>query len=555
VTIQRGMLARSRDLAEEKRIIFRIGVNVGDAIIQGDDIFGGGVNVAARLEALADAGGILASGTAYDQVVGKLDCSFESIGEQTVKNIEQPVRAYRVILNGSSGARPIRRQRWTTKHRMQVAAACAVLVLAASAIGWLQPWKSSDQQAISGAASLDLPAKPSIAVLPFDNMSNDTEQDYFVDGLVEDIITELSRNDDLFVIARNASFAYRDGPIDLKQISRELGVRYILEGSVRRTERGLQVTAQLIEASTGNHVWAERYDRTTDDLFTVQADVTRNIVATLSSKVSASETQVSLKKPTDSLTAYDLVKRGIWYHRKFTKDGVIEAEQSYKNAIELDPNYADAYAQLGLAMTVDVIFSLTGRTKDDLDEAQKIIQAGIKLKPDLASAYYALGILEDTRSRFDEALAASTRAVDLNPNDANYLQALSRAQMNRSLHDEAIASAELALRVNPSEPSWYLHDYGLALYAAEKYDKAEQTFKACITRYDSRSCKRKLPVVLVRLDKLDEARQTMREALEASPKFSMQSIRPDHYGDPEMMERYVADLKAAGLPETPEGVQ
>ena len=551
LVIQRGMPERATNVPEDKRIVFRIGVNVGDAIVQGDDIYGGGVNVAARLETLADAGGILASGTAYDQVVGKLDCGFEFIGEQAVKNIEQPVRAYRVILDAGAGTGSARRQRWTTRQQYMAAAVCGALILALGAIGWLQFSKSNDQMAVADGAPLAPPSKPSIAVLPFDNMSNDPDQDYFVDGLVEDIITELSRNDELFVIARNASFAYRDKPIDLKQIAHELGVRYLLEGSIRYSKSGLQVTAQLIEASTGNHVWAERYDRDADDLFAVQADVTRNIVATLATKVSAAEIQASLEKSTENLTAYDLVKRGIWHRRKFNVEGIGEAERSFRKAIDIDPDYADAWVHLGLAITVDVIFHLTGRTHDDLDEAHDLIKKGIKLKPDLPVAYYALGILEDTRSRFDEALAASQRAVDLNPNDANYWQQLSRAQMNRGFHDKAITSAELALRLNPSEPSWYLHDYGLALYAAEKYQEAEETFKACIRRYDDSSCMRKLPVALVRQSKLDEARQAMRKALEVRTEFSMQSIRPDHYGDPEMMERYVEDLRAAGLPETP----
>jgi len=305
VIIQRNMADRTAHQGESERILFRIGINIGDIIIDGDDIYGDGVNVAARLEGEAAAGGICISSDAYRQVAGKIDCTFEDLGELTLKNITSPVRAYQVQLDSASA---------------------------------------------STSVVLKLPDKPSIAVLPFENMSGDPEQEYFADGIAEDIITGLSRFHWFFVIARNSSFTYKGSAVDVKQVARELGVQYVLEGSVRKGGNRVRITAQLIDALTGRHVWAERYDRDLDDIFAVQDEISEAITTTVSPAFISAEAQRAEHKPPDNLDAWDYCMRGNWYLSRRGKEDIAQARQLFEEALERDPNSCTALCGLAFAL-------------------------------------------------------------------------------------------------------------------------------------------------------------------------------------------------------------
>src|SRR5688572_4701014 len=349
VEVQRAMCERNTDVSQEKRIEFRMGINVGDIIIDGTDMWGDGVNVAARLEALAEAGGICISGRVQEDVHGKLDITFEDTGEQQLKNIARPVRVYRVRLEGAAKTRP----------------------------------------------SLPLPHKPSIAVLPFNNMSGDPEQEYFADGMVEDVITALSRIRWLFVIARNSSFVYKGRAVDVKQVGRELGVRYVLEGGVRKAANRLRITAQLIDASTGAHLWADRFEGTLEDIFDLQDQVTASVVGAIAPKLEQAEIERAKHKPTHSLDAYDYYLRGIAsFHRRTWEDNN-EALQLFNNAVELDPDFSSAY---GMAAYCYVWRKTNGWMTDSIretSEASRLAWRAVELGSDdavaLCRAGYALG--------------------------------------------------------------------------------------------------------------------------------------------------------------------
>jgi TolB-like protein len=334
VDVQRNMAERNGNEPAETRIQFRIGINVGDIIIDGDDIFGDGVNVAARMEALADPGGIMVSGIVHDQVRDKLNFSFEDLGEQTVKNIARPIGV----------------------HRVQIAAS------------ELPATRGAAPAAQAVAAASDL---PSIAVLPFQNMSGDPEQDYFIDGIVEDIITALSRNHALFVIARNSTFTYKGRAADVKKVGRELGVRYVLEGSVRKSADRVRVTGQLINVSTGAHIWADRFEGTLKDIFSLQDDITLQVVGAIAPKLEHAEIVRAMRKPTESLDAYDYYLRGVSNFHKGGSEDISEALRLFLKAVELDDNFSSAY---GMAAWCYVRRKVNGWVENGSVESSHAVQ-------------------------------------------------------------------------------------------------------------------------------------------------------------------------------------
>ncbi len=365
-------------LAKEEQMRFRIGVHVGDVIVQGDNLFGDGVNIAARLEALAEPGGICVSGTVRDQIGTKLPVVFTDLGEQQVKNIAQPLRAYRI--GSASGA--------------------AVTV-----------------------PSLPLPDKPSVAVLAFTNMSGDPEQEFVADGIAEDIITALSRYPSLFVIARNSSFTYKARAVDLKQVGRELGVRYVLEGSVRRAANRIRVTAQLVEAETGKHVWADRYDRDLTDIFALQDEITEAVTIAIAPVIADAERQRAMRKPPGSLDAWAAYQRGLWHFGKFSADDNLAAQKFFQQAIDLDPNFAGGYSGLAWALRHEV-------------QVQR---------------HATLGVLgRDMAKNLTAAEALARRAVALDGNDAEARARLGQILMARGVYQDALAEIERALTISPN---------------------------------------------------------------------------------------------------------
>src|SRR5262245_9385250 len=408
VDVQRGVYGRNADVPTEQRIEFRVGINVGDVVVEGEDLLGDGVNVAARLEGISEPGGICISESAYQQVRDKLDMPFEDAGEQRFKNIVRPVRTYRLRLD-----RPSRQ----------------------------------------GKAALTLPDKPSIAVLPFQNMSGDSEQEYFADGIVEEIITALSRFRQLFVIARNSSFTYKRRPVDVKQAGRELGVRYVLEGSVRKAANRVRITAQLIDAISGNHLWADRIDGVFDDIFELQDQVTQNVVGAIAPKIEQAEIERTKHKPTDSLDAYDCYLQAMMHFHKWTSESITEALRLLYRAIELDPGFASAY---GLAAWCYVRRKLSGWIKGppkDMLELERLAHRAAELANDDAVALYSAGWALVQTSGYAEAGGAMIdRALTLNPNMTAAWLVGGWTKIYLGEPDKAIDYFARAIRLNPLDP-------------------------------------------------------------------------------------------------------
>jgi TolB-like protein len=404
VAVQEALAEESAPNGSAEKMQFRIGVHVGDVIVDGANLLGDGVNIAARLEGLAEPGAICVSGAARDQIGNKLPITFDDLGDQQVKNIARPVRVYRV---------------------------------------------TGQQQPMPEPAALPLPDKPSIAVLPFQNISGDPEQEYFADGMVEEIITALSRIRWFFVIARNSTFTYKGRAVDVKEVGRELGVRYVLEGSVRKSGNRIRVTAQLVEAATGNHVWAERYDRDLADIFAVQDEITERVVAAIEPELYAAEQVRSQNKPPDSLDAWECVIRALSLIGQGTRDENTEAEALCRRAIAIAPGYGRAHSLLAWALVRRTVWS--GDLRAVVPEISAETQNAFALDDRDPWAHFAQGMLQQRLRHPGDAARSLRRALELNPNFALAHARLANALSSQGAHQEAIDSAEHALRLSPND--------------------------------------------------------------------------------------------------------
>ena len=541
VEVQKSLEGRNIELEAGRRMQFRIGVNLGDVIEEADGtIYGDAVNIAARMEALAEAAGICISSTIYDAVEGKLSLGFDFLGEQQVKNIAKPVRVYRVRAEprpASARPRSKRRARW------QITVPALALILALGGVGawfyrdlWVQ------------APALPLPDKPSIAVLPFVNMSGDPEQEYFSDGMTEDVITSLSKRSGLFVIARNSVFGYKGRAVKPEQISRELGVRYVLEGSVRKADNQVRITAQLIDASTGYHLWAENYDGELKDIFALQDRITRQIVAALAPKLLVGEQSRSGHQETNSIKAYDLVLRGFAVYYEFRKDSNAMARQLFERAIALDPNYAKAYARLSWTHFLDWEWQWTVGS-GALDRSHEAARKAVTLDDSLSDAHTALGWTSLWKKQHDVAVAELERAVSLDPNSEWTYGNLAEALNFAGRPDEAIGFVKKAMRLDPNYPPWVpfllAHSYSLL----RRYDEAIAALQDSLRRNPNfLPARRWLAVVYAELGREKEARAEVAEILRISPEASLDLWRERMpYKNPADLERFIAGLRKAGM--------
>jgi TolB-like protein/Tfp pilus assembly protein PilF len=436
VEIQQDMAGREADLPNEGRLRLRIGVNLGDIIVEGSDIYGDGVNIAARLESLAEPGGICISGKVYEEVRNKLPTAFEDLGEQEVKNIREPVRVYR----------------WTD-------AAADPMPGMAGAVG-----------------ALPLPDKPSIAVLPFENMSGDPEQEYFADGITENIITGLTRFHDIFVIAVKSSFAARDKTTEVQQIGRQLGVAHVVEGSLHRAGNRVRVTVHLIDAASGRRVWAEQYDRSLDDIFAVQDEITNIIVATLAGRIEHASLHRITHKPSQGMAVYDYLLRGRQCLNLNTKDGEIEAQRHFMRAIELDPEYAAAYAGLAVSYLHEYESNWSQAPFDALDRAYEFSQKAVTLDDADSTARRVLSSAYRYKNQHKLAKVQIERALALNPNDYHNLCTKGWFLTVSGEPAEAITCLNEAARLNPFAPDNCLLAIGMAEYTARNYESAIEAF-------------------------------------------------------------------------------
>jgi len=475
VEIQRGMLERNADVPSEKRIEFRIGINFGELIIDRGDFWGDGVNIAARLEALAEPGGISVSGRVEEDAQGKLDIAFEDTGEQQLKNIVRPVRVYRVRFDGA--AKP--------------------------------------------SATLPLPSKPSIAVLPFQNMTGDAEQDYFADGIAEDIITMLSRSQTLFVIGRNSSFTYKGRSVDVKQIARELGVRYVLEGSVRRGSNRIRVTAQLVDAVTGNQMWAERYDRDPIDVFAVQDEITEAVAIAIEPAVSEMERCRAVRKPPESLSVWEAYQRGLWHKGRISVRDNEAAKNFFRRAIGLDPSFAPAYAELAQCIFQSASLYQVMSVAEALDEALPVTYGAVGLDPRGAVGYVSIGSARFFQGDCEGSLAAARQALDISPNYAGAYHLLGVALCFSGHPREALEAQRKANRLDPYDPQQTLRltHIVIAHYFLREYDAAVEAAKQLLRSYpDHPWAYRWLAAALGQVGRLDEAKQALEKAIAIAPK-------------------------------------
>ncbi len=513
VEVQHEMAARNAGLPDDRRIEFRIGINVGDVIAEDGDIFGDGVNIAARLEALSETGGVRIAGNVYDQVKNKTECAFEDMGLQQVKNIEDPVHTYRVILQGSEAA-----------------------------IG-------------SDATAAAVLSRPALAVLPFTNLSGDPEQEYFADGLTEDIITALCAWRAFPVIARNSSFIYKGKSVKVQQVAEELGVRYVIEGSVRKSGERVRVTAQLIDAKTGHHVWAERYDRELADIFELQDEITRRIAAIVAPELEKAERRRSVTKRTENLDAWECCRRGMAVLGEFTKPAIEQARGMFTRSIALDPNYSQAYTGLAYTHHRDIYL---GNTEDRAESISKLCAAAeraVALDGADSLAHWTLGMANVWSGRLDHALAEQERAVALNPSDVTALSGLGGALILAGRADDAIPHIENALRLNPRDPRIHLF-YAICARAhldARHYDAAvDWARKSIQVKTPALDEQLILAAALGHLDRPAEARAVLEAAgIGSDGSVADITFSPlwQQYREPDANDHMLDGLRKAGFAE------
>ena len=486
IELERAEAGRNASLSVDRRLEFRIGINLGDVIVEGDDIHGDGVIIAERLQGLAEPGGITISGTAYDQVKTKIAVGYAHLGEQPVKNIAEPVRVYRVLTDPAAAGRTISAVKEVKRpwRRPAIAAGVALLAAAAGLAAWLRPWEPPVETASVERMALPLPDKPSIAVLPFDNLSADPEQGYFADGMTEDLITDLSKISGIFVIARNSSWAYKGKPIKVQQVAEELGVRYVLEGSVRRQGDQVRINAQLIDAMAGHHLWAERYDGALSDVFALQDKVIGQIVAALAVKLTSEEQAATAEVETGNPEAYDSLLQG-WDHlRKDNEEETLKAITLFNKAIELDPGYSRAYAALATANWRIVVSNWEAAAGAGFEHAFERTNASLaKAMEKPTSLAYAVSAEILTREgRHDEAFAAINKAMALAPNDPENYIAKAKILDATGRAAEAEEAARRAMRLDPRFAPGTLRVLALSLFHQERYQETIDTIERVLSQ-------------------------------------------------------------------------
>jgi adenylate cyclase len=507
VEIQKELKTRNAKLAENRQMEFRIGINLGDVIEEEGRIYGDGVNIAARLEGLAEGGGICISGSVYDQVENKLDLEYEFLGDQSVKNIAKPVRAYCV------------KREYTTSHHK----------------GEGEP------------THLD---KPSIAVLPFTNISEDPGQEYFSDGITEEIITSLSKVTGLIVIARNSTFTYKGKPIKVQQVGQELGVQYVLEGSVRKAGDRVRITAQLIDAKTGHHLWAERYDRRLTDIFAVQDEITVNIVRAMQVKLTEGEQACEwLKHGSSNIEAYEKGMKGMEYFRFFSPEGNVRARQLFEECITLDPDYPGPYVMLGWTHLTDVMNGWSKSPEESINRALGYAQKAVSIDNTQADAYALLGNVYLFQRQFEKAIEEGERAVVLNPNGADYHVWLAMILSSAGRPEEAVDLVKKAIRLNPFPPNWYFLSLGNAFFILGQYGEAAEAYQRAIQHSPNFLLVRiGLAASFGALGHKEEARAAAIEVLRIDPKFTLERFAHGLlYKDQNDADRFIDALRRAGL--------
>jgi adenylate cyclase len=508
VALQNLMAQRNAGVPSERRMEWRVGIHIGDILIEGDDIIGDGVNLAARLEGIADPGGICISEDAFRQVRGKIETEFRDGGEQALKNFARPVRVYRAQL------------------------------------------ASAPASAIPPAITLPLPDKPSIAVLPFQNMSGDPEQEFFADGIAEDIITALSRYPSLFVIARNSSFAYKGRAVDVKQVGRDLGVRYALEGSVRKAGNRIRLTAQLVEAEAGKHVWAERYDRDFSDIFALQDEITEAVAIAIAPAVDDAERQRAMRRPPGNFDAWAAYQRGLWHFSRGTPDDNALAERFFQQTIDLDPSFAGGYTGLAFARTrATGVFGKRSLAEIE-NSTLALARRAVTLDDNDAEARACFGEQLMRRGDYQGALAELELALEISPNLAAAYGVIGAVLMWSGGPQKGRVALEKSIRLDPRNPNMTLRllDVAISYYLSREYDAAVEAAKRGIRSYpDYSNMYRWLAAALGQTGRIEEAEEMLKKAITMAPaSFDMFVRRRVPWHRPEDHAHMLEGLRKAG---------
>jgi adenylate cyclase len=507
IKIQQEIKKSNADIPADRRMEFRIGINLGDVIEEDDRIYGDGVNIAARVEKLAIAGGICISGTVYEHVKDKISLEYEYLGEQIVKNISEPIRLYHI------------------------------------------PTKSSDVSP-GEVRETHFPDRPSIAVLPFVNISENPEQEYFSDGITEDLITDLSKISGLFIIARNSVFTYKGKSVKVQEVSNDLGVRYVLEGSVRKVANRVRITAQLVDATTGGHLWAERYDRDLKDIFAVQDEVTNNIVSALAVALTRNEKDYLTRRDTNSLEAYEYALRGLEYYSRYTKEAHREAQKMLLKAIELDPEYSLAYSRLALTYLHEYTQGW-GQDPKSMERAFKLAQKAIAMDDSLPEAHRILGDIYLYRKDLEMAKKEREKAIALDPNYADGLAGLGEVLIWAGEHDKGITLVKKAMLLNPYHHAWYFYILGVAYIIQERYEDAIEILdRGLIRNPDFIGTHLALATVYGVTGRKEECQTEIEKILRISPGFSSELLKEMIPATDQTIVNGLIDIfREAGLPD------
>ena len=560
VALQRGMAERNGGVVEDRRIDVRIGINLGDVIVEGEDRHGEGVNIAARLQQLAEPGGICVARNVHDQVKNKLDLRFRDLGDHTVKNIAEAVQVFCVLPDGANEPGRMSRNRHGKRYPGRVVAGAIVLLLLAAggSIAWLRPWQSDIEPASIDRMAFPLPDKPSVAVLPFTNMSADPEQEYFADGMTDDLITDLSKVSGLFVIARNSTFAYKGRRVEMRQVAEDLGVRYVVEGSVRRAGDTVRVNAQLVDTITGGQVWADRYDGSVADIFAVQDDMVRTIAGALALNLSDGEQKAIARGETINIQAREAFQKG-WEHQlRFTAEDNAEAAKYFRRAAEIDPEYGRAYAALGIVYVRGCQWRWNNELGITTAAANNTALGYLSQAEQHESSLTAVAAsqIDLYNDQQEKALIEAARAIALDPNDPEAHVAMALALITTGRPDAGLKFVETALRLNPSHPTYYVLAQGMAHFALHDLERAASVLSETLGRHpDAVELAPLLAATYAQLGRRSDARAVLLQWQPDASQLQLQALAEDYHipfpwaqDERATQERLVDGLYVAGLP-------
>jgi TolB-like protein/class 3 adenylate cyclase len=551
VAIQKMLKTENDKLPDHRRMDFRIGINLGDIIHKDDRIYGDGVNIAARIEKLAEPGGICISRGIYEQVEGKLKLGFEDLGKHSVKNIKNPVTIYKVLLDPQKTGRKVGAPGGKATNRRWVPALILLLVVAVGATGvWYRYFRFDFEPASIDRMAYPLPDKPSIAVLPFENYSGDAQLDFFSKGLTEDLTASLSKVPDLFVISKSSAATYGGKQVDIRQVAEEQGIQYVLEGSVQKADDKLRITTQLIDALNGRHLWADRFDRQAMDIFALQDEIVKHVIVELQVELTQGAAARVASRGTDNLEAWLLKIEANGEFITFTREGMLRARELYEAAHQADPDWARPLAGIGSVDWYEAKQGWSTSREATIQSGMALAQQAIQMDPDDPQGYMTLGNLYALSGQAERSIALRRKAAQLAPNDLNAVAGLATRLKDFGEEQEAVQLFEQAMRLSPKHPWWVPYAYGVTLHLVGRKEEAVQALKKAIALNPTHVLPQAfLAAVYADLGRMDEAQSAAHEVMRLNPKFSVTRLLRSHtFHDPARDARFKNLMLSAGLP-------